>query len=63
MGDLCEVTERFENTLVVDETNLKGHYSINVSGDGDFRKMLKEQLGLVLTKGKREIDVLRIEAK
>ena len=60
MDDLCELIEGFENTLVIDETNLRGHYSIAVKGDGDFRKMLKEQLGLEITQEQRDVDVLRI---
>ncbi len=63
IDDLCELVERFENTVVVDETHLTGQYSIAVKGDGDFAKMLKEQLGLVQTPGEREIEVLRIEKK
>jgi hypothetical protein len=39
---------------------LRGHYSIAVKGDGDFRKMLKEQLGLEITQEQRDVDVLRI---
>lgn len=63
MEDLCDLLEGFEKTIVLDETNLTGHYAVNAKGDGDLRKMLKDELGLVLTKNWREIEVLRVERK
>ena len=61
MADLCEFVERFDHALVVDETGLKGRYSVHVKGDGDFHKLLREQLGVVVTRGWREVEVLRVE--
>lgn len=62
IDDFCELLERWEQAVVVDETNLKGHYSFHVKGDGDLHKMLKEQCGLVISREKREIEVLRVES-
>ena len=67
MSDLCEIIEGFEHALVVDETNLKGVYSFHIKGNGNgidhFQSMLEEQLGLVLTRDQREVDVLLIEKR
>ena len=61
IADLCEFIEQWQQVVAVDETNLKGHYSFNVKGNGDLHKLLKEHLGLVVTREKREIEVLRID--
>ncbi len=60
MDDLCETVERFKRSVVVDETNLSGRYSFDVKGNG-LDSMLEEQLGLVLSKGRRQVDVLLIQ--
>ncbi len=50
------------NRPIVDETNMKGRYDLAVRGEAgapeDFLQRLREQLGLVLTAARRDIEML-----
>jgi hypothetical protein len=63
MSEVCEIIERFENALVADETDLKGFYSFHVYGNDNFKSMLEEELGLVLTRDQREVDLLLVKRR
>jgi hypothetical protein len=50
---------------VVNETHLEGSFEFNVAADetgkNDFRERLREQLGLVVTEARRNVDILVFE--
>jgi uncharacterized protein (TIGR03435 family) len=62
MAHLCRTLETSLDRLVVDETGLSGSYDIQVSSSGDsqedFFQALRDQLGLVLTPGRRDVEML-----
>jgi uncharacterized protein (TIGR03435 family) len=65
MEDLAEILEKFTNTTVLNETALEGTYAFELSMDCWKPQTVFsgiEKLGLRLTKEKREMDTLHIEA-
>jgi len=62
MAHLCRTLETSLDRLVVDETGLQGSYDIQVSSGGDsqedFFQALRDQLGLVLAPGRRDVEML-----
>jgi uncharacterized protein (TIGR03435 family) len=62
MEGFCHTLEEVLDRVVVDETGLKGRYDIELHGDpADFNELLRrlsEQLGLVLTPGRRDVTML-----
>ena len=60
--DACRGIERYSHLPIVDETGLEGDYNFQVDSDGKsneaFLQALYEQLGIVATPAKREIQFL-----
>ncbi len=62
IAHLCRTLETSLDRLVVDETGLEASYDVQVSSSGDsqedFFQALRDQLGLVLTPGRRDVEML-----
>jgi uncharacterized protein (TIGR03435 family) len=64
---LCLVLEEALDRLFVDETHLEGRYDFEVRSDGqtteDFLQALRDQLGLVVTPGRRDVSMLVVRRR
>ena len=64
MEQLCHVLERPSGRLVVDETQVAGRFDVEVQGEGRGRDaqiaMLRDKVGLVLTPGHRDVEMLAV---
>ncbi len=62
MTTLCEILDRHLRLLSVDETGLQGDYNFSVKNEGDteedFLQALREQTGILATRGRRKITIL-----
>jgi uncharacterized protein (TIGR03435 family) len=62
MDQICKELENFLDRPVVNETNLKGRYTLNVkaseSGKNDFLARLRDQFGLDVEPAQRNIEIL-----
>ena len=64
MEDFCRQFEAELDTPVVDETHLKGDFTISIKAEdtdrNDFLERLREEAGLILTQGERTLEILEI---
>jgi uncharacterized protein (TIGR03435 family) len=66
MADLCKALERHFDRPVIDETGLEGSYDFQVGGESDsehFFEMLRDDLGLQVKPGKRDVTFLRVRSQ
>jgi uncharacterized protein (TIGR03435 family) len=66
MEEFCHALEMGLDRLVVDETNLKGRYDVEVQGAGStqqFISLLRDQLGLMMAPGRRDVRMLIVRPK
>jgi uncharacterized protein (TIGR03435 family) len=67
MAILSSALEYSLDRLVIDETGLEGSYNLQVSSSGnsheDFFEALRDQLGLEVTPGKRDVAMLAVRHK
>ena len=66
MGDLCQALERHFDRPVIDETGLEGSYDFQVGGENEsehFFQMLRDDLGLQVTPGKRDVTMLLVRSQ
>jgi uncharacterized protein (TIGR03435 family) len=66
MEEFCHSLEMGLDRLVIDETNLKDRYDLAVEGAGstqEFMTLLRDQLGLVVSPGKRDVRMLVVKNK
>ncbi|HTS28859.1 MAG TPA: TIGR03435 family protein [Bryobacteraceae bacterium] len=67
MAQFCSLLERLLNSLVIDETHIDGRMDIDVQGEGRGRAaliaMLRDHVGLVLTPGRRDVQMLVIRGE
>jgi uncharacterized protein (TIGR03435 family) len=67
MADFCHTLELGLDRLVVDETSLKGTYDLKISGSArtpqELIALVQQQLGLVLTPEKRNVEMLMVRTR
>jgi len=67
MSDISNLLTRMFERPVIDETNLTGRFSFELSwqsGDNEsLKKAMRDQLGLTLTEDRRKIDVIQVGRK
>jgi uncharacterized protein (TIGR03435 family) len=65
--EFCHTLESALDRPMVNETNLKGEFLFHVKdsggAEGNFQQRLREQLGLVITPGQREVEMVVIDPR